>query len=247
MPLLVAYEVLALAYKKGLGDRNHTLILENIGNVNPAPLPTKEYANYNQTFALLVLNASIIEGTVRSILSELIYNDYDSQAKIEVQAGRSEPSKPQQLLQKFRYEVEVQGGWEKLKEQFSFYFDLSIDSTLSEDTKEAINTLFVLRNVLAHGTALVHPNTPMDASMKAEYPYNWQRKLQQARVYLEKHFGHTDIFDNLAEFAVPEHFLKISKQFFSELSTAFGDFPERAAKTVLTLHNYEFGFVSLSR
>jgi hypothetical protein len=101
--------------------------------------------------------------------------------------------------------------------------------------------------VLSHGIALVHPTVIMDESMKLEYPYIWQQKLHLARVYLEKHFGHTDIFDNLAEFAVPEHFLTISKVFFSELSGKFDNFPERAAKTISVLKSYEFGFVNLSQ
>lgn len=236
-----------MAYKKGPGHRHHALALENIGKDDPTPLPTMDYGNYNQSIALLVLNASIIEGLVRSVLSQSIFDDYDKQVKKEVEEGRDSPSKPQLMLQKFQSEVEIQGGWEKLKEQFLFYFDVSIDKMLSEDVKESINALFVLRNVFAHGTAIVHPKEPMDETMKTEYPYSWYRRLQRARVYLKKHFGHDDIFENLAEYAVPEHFLGATKLFFDALEKEFGELPSRASDVISKLRDYSFGYISLSR
>lgn len=247
-PLLVAYEVLALDYKKASSRRKTDLEMLKNWQQKDTPEPSStDFLNYHRSFALLVLNASIIEGTLRSALSERLSNDIEENIQQEVKQGLNKPSKPQKLLQKFRDEVELQGGWEKLKGHYSFYLDISISSSLSEKTKEAIDTLFILRNVLSHGTALIQANTVMSDDMKDVYPYQWQRKLQRAEVYLRREFGHADILENLAEFGVPEHFLDMTKTLFHEIETSIDAFPPRAAETVALLREYSFGYISRSR
>ena len=58
------------------------------------------------------LNAAIVEGLARSVLVEVI-RDIDS----TYSQGIGEIS--QSILQKARYEIETQGGWEKLQSQYS--------------------------------------------------------------------------------------------------------------------------------
>ena len=152
--LLCAYEVLALEYKcknkpKAAFSKEH--------KTGPyAEVPSMNFNNYSFTFALLNLNAAIVEGVMRSILSELVSKEVDRQMNAGKKAGRGKRSSTENLLNKFFIEIEAQGGWERLKEQYATYLGISIDNTITTETKEAINALFVLRNILAHGTSIIH-------------------------------------------------------------------------------------------
>lgn len=238
--LLVAYDVLAIQYKRknkpkdALSEDHKTGVL--------GPVPSMNVNNYRFTFALLNINAAIVEGLMRSILSELVSEEVDRQINAGMQAGRTSRSSPENLLNKFFIEIDAQGGWERLKEQYASYLGLAIDKTISTETKEAMSTLFVLRNILAHGTALIHPSEQLPDDLKDEPIFKWQSRLQSARVYLEKQFGHKDIFDNLAEFNVPEHFLEKTKEFLSEILPAINHQPQRAEKTITAIQKFSFGF-----
>ncbi|MBY0499479.1 MAG: hypothetical protein K2P74_07740 [Nitrosomonas sp.] len=238
--LLVAYDVLALQYKRknkpkdALSEEHKTGMLGSV--------PSMNFNNYSFTFALLNINAAIVEGLMRSILSELVSEEVDRQIDAGMQAGRTSRSSPENLLNKFFIEIDAQGGWERLKEQYASYLGLAIDKTISTETKEAMSTLFVLRNILAHGTALIHPSEQLPDDLKDEPIFKWQSRLQSARVYLEKQFGHKDIFENLAEFNVPEHFLEKTKEFLSEILPAINHQPQRAEKTIRAIQKFSFGF-----
>lgn len=237
VPLLLSYEILALNFKKNIDIRehNHKQIENQDAQVN--------YDNYDQTFSLLIINASIIEGTLRSILSEKINAESQSIIKERMGLGHQSPSKAEMMLDKFRYEVELQGGWENLKNQYSLFLQISLDKITDEDTREAINTLFILRNILAHGTALIQPSSLMLEEMKNIYPYNWQSKIQRASMHLNKTFNKNDIFKNLADDRVPEYFLEKTKGYFSNLETVLeNDIPERAMQTINLLKKLKFGY-----
>jgi hypothetical protein len=115
---------------------------------------------------------------------------------------------------------------------------------VDEDTREAINTLFVLRNILAHGTAIIQPSEIMNDDMKDT---TWQRKVHRARVYLTKIFGHDDVLDNLAEYDFPAHFLDMTKDYFADVEKAVSPVPERASETLELFNKYTFGFIHHSR
>lgn len=242
--LLFAYEVLALQYQRknkpraAFSEEHKAGPLEEVASMN--------FNNYSFSFALLNTNAAIVEGLMRSILSELVSEEVDRQIKVGKQAGRTSRSSPENLLNKFYIEIDAQGGWERLKEQYANYLGLAIDKTISADTKEAMSTLFVLRNILAHGTALIHPSEKLSDDLKDEPIFKWQSRLQSARVYLEKQFGHEDIFENLAEFDVPEHFLGKTKNFLAEILPAIKHQPKRAEKTISALQKYSFGYVNVT-
>lgn len=240
--LLVAYEILALGYKKAKAIRTPVSLGES-----QRKHMQHDYANYHQSFAMLVLNASIVEGTVRSILSEKISTDVDYEIKKGESVGQTKPSRSEQLLYKFREEVELQGGWEKLKGQYAQYLDISLDKITDDRTREGLNALFVLRNILAHGTAIIQPSARMDEDLKDVYPFNWQSRIQRASVYLKSIFGHEGVFENLAEFGVPEHFMDVTKTYFKDLEKNLGILPERAQKTIKMVCDYEFGYINYSR
>lgn len=244
--LLIAYEVLALGYKKSQSIRTPLAYDENNELKNAKP-PKHDYANYNQSLALLVLNASILEGTLRSIISEKLSSDINEEIEQGKKAGKTSPSKSEQLMYKFRDEVELQGGWENLKNQYSFYFDISLEKSTDESTREGVNALFVLRNILAHGTAIIQPSETMDEEMKDIYPYTWQRKTQRAHIYLKTTFGHESFFENLAEYAVPEHFMEVTKKFLNDIEGQLKPLPERAKKATDMISKYSFGYINYSR
>lgn len=237
--LLIAYESLALAYEK-----QHKI--EQI-NAESYKREAVKYSNYNHCFALLILNASILEGVLRSMISDRVTSDIDRAAKKGMTEGRTEPSKPEQLLSKFLSDIEMQGGWDRLKEQYSLYYDISLEKLVSSDVREGVTTLFVLRNVLAHGTTMIQPKAKMEDSLKDIYPFNWQRKLQRVAVYLEKEFKKGDLFENLAEHDVPAHYFDVTKSFLSEAKNQFGPLPDRINETIRMIEGYNFGHINYSR
>jgi hypothetical protein len=242
--LLFSYEVLALQCKKKNAPR--AAFSEEHKSGVLAEISSKNYNNYSFTFALLNINAAIVEGIMRSILSEIVSAEVEHQVKEGTKAGRTERSSPENLLNKFFIEIDAQGGWERLKEQYASYLGLAIDKIVQPQTKDAISSLFLLRNILAHGTALMHPSEQVPDDMKDEPLFKWQSRLQSARVYLEKQFGHKDIFDNLAEHAVPEHFLEKTKDFLNEILPAINHKPHRAEKTIAAVNNFSFGYRNIS-
>lgn len=242
--LLYAYEILSLQYKRknkpteALADENKILHFPEV--------PSMSFNNYSFTFALLNMNAAIVEGLMRSVLSEIVSIEVDRQINIGKQAGRDKRTPPENILNKFFIEIDAQGGWDRLKEQYANYLSLSIDKTISPQAKEAMNTLFFLRNILAHGTAIIHPSEQLPDDLKDEPIFKWQSRLQGARVYLKKQFGHEDIFENLAEFDVPGHFLEMTKKFISEILPAIQHEPQRAKKTIDAIKGFSFGFINVT-
>lgn len=233
-PLLVSYEILALSFSKTIRKYD-----ENKVNGNSC------LSNYNTTFTLLILNASILEGVLRSILIWKIKNEVENTIKERQSLGYDSPSKAENLLYKFREEVEHQGGWESLKNQYSLFLDISLESVMNksyENTKEAINVLFTLRNILAHGTTIIQPKDKMPDDMKNVYPYKWQSKTQQASVYLNKQFNKGEnILDNLSSDAVPEHFMNITKQFITKLKDEI-EIPKESKEIIDMIEKYTFGY-----
>lgn len=237
--LLISYEALALAHRRSKD-------IEGINAEQDGRNPNQN-VNYKCGFALLIINASIIEGTLRSIISEHLLDDIAKATEVACEQGRAGPTTAELLLAKYHSEVEMQGGWEKLKGQYSFYFDKSLMEEIGKDLSETLEVLFLLRNVLAHGTAIIQPSIQMDKTMKDIYPYNWQRQSQRASVYLEKVFHKGDIFKNLADYSMPEHFLEKTKEVFSAVEKSFGPIPPRASQTVGMLHRYSFGYIHYTK
>lgn len=238
--LLFSYEELALRYRfkneprKGSSEERRTFIFtEN---------PSMNLNNFSYTFALLNINAAIVEGVMRRMLSDIVSEEVDRQLKVGTQSGRKERSPTENLLNKFFIEIDAQGGWDRLKEQYASYLGLTIDNNIQTQTKEAISTLFLLRNILAHGTALKHPSEQVSDDFRDEPIFKWQSRLQRARVYLKAQFGHDDIFENLAEFGVPEHFFQKTKDFLSEIIPAINHEPKRTKKTIEAIHKFSFGY-----
>lgn len=234
--LLLAYESMALAHRS-------TLSRASADGSKP-----HAYFSYMHAFGLLIINASFVEGTVRTILTDKVKADLDEAVERGKRAGRTEHDAPTRLLQKFLIELESSGGWDNLvKTAGVSYYGAALDSEVEKDVKEGISVLFTLRNVLAHGTTLIQPTVTMTEDMKDVYPYSWQSKLHGVAMYLERHFKKGGMFENLADPDLPEHFIEVTKKYFEQLTPKFAPLPERAQKTVDMIRGYRFGYVKYTR
>lgn len=199
------------------------------------------HSNYNYSFSLLILNASILEGVLRSILSHCINQEIETMVHERKKLGHKCPSKIEKHFYAFRNDVQRNGGFEKLKEWYSTFLDISLDKIVSKDISEGIQVLFALRNILAHGTAIVQPKEKMSDDEKDIYPYNWQKSTQTISVYLEKHFNNGSLYDNLAANDVPKHFMEVTSELIKVISSKV-DIPDEAKKTVKIISDFDFGF-----
>lgn len=193
--LLYSYELLALSHRKN-EDGKH---------------------NYNTTFPLLILNASIVEGILRYWLATSIKKTMDDLITQGTAAGQNKKNKAELLLEEYLIEVEGNGGFEKLKAQYSFFFTVPLDAKSTAYNPDAIRALFTLRNVLAHGTALVAPKILVSSPSKHNYVGSWQSKLQMVTILLKQLTGTQDIFQALDDYKVPLHFFEQSKLFLKEV------------------------------
>ena len=232
LSLMLAYDGLA---------RNHAQRLRNApkepGTTEPHPRDV-----YRNLFALLILNASIIEGTMRTILSERVRADLNAAVAAGRLRGRTGHDGPTRLLEEFLISTESAGSWSKLTSDYKSYLGEAMHDGLPPDLVQGIENLFVLRNIFAHGTALIQPKTKMSDDMKGIYPFNWQSRLHGVSVYLEKHFKRGGVFENLAHPDVAEHFMEITKRYFAEMQRKFDPLPERAVETIRLINGYSFGY-----
>lgn len=235
--LLLAYETLAM---------NHEKTMRISPNEEGCDEP-HAYFKYKNSFALLILNASIVEGTMRTVLSERVKADLDAAIKRGTQQGRTEHDAPTRLLAKFLVDLESSGSWQGLMTSALSYLGKKMDNGVDAEVRDGIEKLFVLRNVLAHGTALIQPITKMSDDMKNEYPFTWQSKLHGVAMYLEKKFSRGEIFANLAHPDCAKHFMDVTKQYFTEIEKDFDPIPERAAKTFEMIRGYSFGYCKWHR
>ena len=128
--LLLAYESVALAHVS-------TLRRAEAGGEKSQP-----YHSYMHGFALLILNASIIEGTMRTILTEKVRTDLNAAITRGRREGRTEHDSPTRLLQKFLVDLETSGGWENLvKSSGMAYYGAPLDQDVSADIKEGVQTV----------------------------------------------------------------------------------------------------------
>lgn len=231
--LMLAYETSARAHRAAI----------RTASIEPGKTDPHERYSYQHGFALLILNASIIEGTIRTILTERVTDDLSKVIERNMAAGLSEHTAPDRLLARFLRDLESSGSWKKLTEASSAYLGAPMDSTIPKDVREGIDVLFALRNVLAHGTALIQPVEQLGDDMKDVYPYDWQRRLQRVAVYLESQFKKGSVFKNLAHPDMPEHFMDVTKRYFAEINTAHAPIPQRAAITIEMVRKYHFGYV----
>lgn len=203
-----------------------------VGQLQPAHV----HREIDNSYAILALNvtglpiiASILEGTVRDLCVQQVTLDEKSGA---VPAGP--------YLPLFRQNLEMEGGWSKLGSQFKDLFGASFKEVTSPESSAAAATLFTLRNVFAHGTALIFPRTSIPEELKHIYPYQWHQKLKDADSYLEREFSKNDFLENLKQPTVMDHFWEAVQKTMSSLRNEFqGNLDMEISDVVL---GYSFGY-----
>lgn len=233
MSLLLGYEKLAL----------HHALQTLRDPLDPADgtVSADGLDSYGTTFPLLLLNAAIVEGTLRSLISLLLIAARKRAIANAGASGRSAPNSAERLVEKFHLEVDGSGGWDNLKSQYHDYFGARLKDMTSSDNFEAIEALFVLRNVLAHGTPLVVPTPKLNDHEKDAYPYKWQTRLQRAAVLLEKTFGAGGVFQNSAIQSVPAFFWQESRVFLNTVTMRVTPLPNPVSDMMASINDYTFG------
>jgi hypothetical protein len=198
-PLLHSFESLALQHKKNSDS------------------------NYHTAFPLLIINASIVEGILRYWLVGEVKKTMNKLVEEGVAAGRNSKNKAELLLENYLIEIEGNGGFEKLKAQYKFFFSVPFDRNSSDYRLDTIQALFTLRNVLAHGTAIVAPKNLSSSPNKQDYADSWQSRLQSVTVILKSLTGCDDIFAALNDAKVPSYFFENSVSFIKSIRSKLPD------------------------
>lgn len=201
--------------------------------------PGARYPGFNHNFALLSLNAAIVEGNLRSILHYHLFVEDEAAKKQGIKNGQAGPSLPERTLTRFRIDVDTVWTWDKLKEGFRFVFDKPLGTLCSTQVLEAIDHLFTIRNRAAHGSSIQLPKEKLVAE-DDEYLYTLQNKLQKLTDYMKAKFGVQDLYEGLGHRNTAEEFWKTTKQFFGELEH-LAQQPPPLKKNIDAIHNYEFG------
>ncbi|EPP3373171.1 hypothetical protein ACUN40_002548 [Proteus mirabilis] len=210
--LLTAYENIALTL-----NRKRDLTVYNDDDTTKVTLNmSTEHAGNN--LALINLNAAIIEGTLRQLFSSLLKDDsciIGELAKEDTQ-NQTVLFKAYENIRSSNNDLELNGGWDKLKNEIFNYTNLDLNSCMTNP--DTFQTLFTLRNATSHGTALVAPSNKMAENEKNFYPYKWQNKLNASQIYINKIFE-LDLFNALSHPDFAKHFMTETITFMNNIQT----------------------------
>jgi hypothetical protein len=236
--LLYAYDEMALAIKKNCHIYNvndpfsvsydkHELKSENIG----------------LNLALMNMNAALLEGGLRSLLCEILQKESEKLGEHSI-VNKDTPhhktlARSYDLLKKFQEEVEFKGGWDNLKRQYKEYLGVNLDSILDKEKASAINAIFTLRNIAAHGTSYVLPKNPLGDEDKGTYLFKWQSKTQSLSIYTKKIFK-VDVLDALQHPCFAYHYLELVKELLTKIQR--DSFPPNANMLLKNITGYSFGY-----
>lgn len=198
-------------------------------------------------FPLLMLNAAIVEGILRGWLVSAVRLEMDRLVREGRRHGKLAKDRAEVLLERFAIDVDTQGGYDRLSGQYGQFFGWTFADKVAKPDLAPIDVLFVLRNVLAHGTSLVVPVQPAPSPDKRQYVDKWQTSLQRAREYLSATFQTPSVLDALARPELPAHFHEVTKTFLAQVRQALqGEaFTEGEAFGAVTRLN--FGFIDRTR
>jgi len=220
--MMKSYEFLSHSHRKAFEEFNRDIKAVHGINYYCAP-------------ALISINGAIIEGLIRSFLVELLEFELDSTYKKKV--GKITTA----MLQKARYDVEHQGGWEKLNQQYSLYIGQTIKDIVGDDDFRSLSILFKLRNVFSHGTCAIEPLDTMADEHKEYYPYKWQTKMQDVNSYCKEKFGNDSYVDAVAIYEFPIHFFEVSKRVATNFGENFKGLHDRVYEVVHEINVVDFG------
>lgn len=212
---------------------------------------TEKYTDIELSTEMIGLNlvfinqlAAVLEGTLRTLICEVMQIDSGKLGELSI-AKKSDNEykaicRAYSITKIYKEEVEFKGGWDNLKRQYKEVFDKNIDSVLDQEKTSGLNAIFTLRNIAAHGTAIVTPKEKLEGGSGADYPFKWQRKLQGLSVYVKKEFN-LDLLDALQHPSFSYHFTELAKEFLNKLR-GNAELPNNSQTLFNNLKNYSFGY-----
>ena len=201
-----------------------------------------EFVGLNLTFINLL--AAVLEGTLRTFICEVM--QIDSEKIGELSIAKKDDSeyvaivRSYAISKKYSEETEFKGGWDNLKKQYREYFDLNLEKILDKEKTSGINAIFTLRNVAAHGTAIVTPKEKLKDASEGEYAFKWQSKLQGLSVHVRQEFN-MELLEALQHPCLSLYFTNLVK----ELINSLGSHEQRPTNTRAlfeNFNNYKFGY-----
>jgi len=193
---------------------------------------------YSSNVILLLLNACIVEGVLRTWLTAEIKKDLNQLAAERMQSGKKTPSKPEIVAESYWVKVEHAGGWQNINNQYKEYMGVRLSSI---NGYAAINHLFTLRNVIGHGTSIVIPKHPTEAP-GSDYTDSWQKKLEDVRKYLISNLNASDVLDSLGKSEISKHFWEQTRIFLDEVAGKFNNEIIQTSLAYKSFEGYSFGF-----
>lgn len=221
--LLRSYEQLALLHKR----KNTPKKIDSSQDAVSASFMStfekdeKIIDNYVYNFPLLSLNAAIIEGALRYVLSQNLRNEINRHIEENSKKGATGKSSYENILDSFLIRLESEGGIEKLFSFYTGFLKFDISKEINKDLYRKIKILFSLRNILAHGTTLVETD-PETIDENNEAFFKQQKTLEEARKLLNQLYGEDDFLKNLSHFELPKYFMTITQEFLKEFKDKFG-------------------------
>ena len=176
--------------------------------------------NYVYNFPLLSLNAAIIEGALRYVLSQNLRQEINRHIEENAKKGATTKSSYENILDSFLIRLESEGGIEKLFSFYTGFLKFDISKEVNKDVYRKIKILFNLRNILAHGTTLVETD-PSSIDENNEAFFKQQKTLEEARKLLNGLYGEDDFLKNLSHFDLPKYFMEITQEFLKEFKAKF--------------------------
>ncbi|MFI3222424.1 MAG: hypothetical protein QX191_05235 [Methylococcaceae bacterium] len=198
-----------------------------------------KYNGFAHNFALLSLNAAIVEGSLRSILHWYLL---EKQNEVTIKGkllGQTEPDLAERTLIKLRLEVDTSDTWIRLKTNFNYVFDKKIGDIVTPVVLSEIEHLFIIRNRTAHGSSIQIPKQVLSEN-DDEYLFTLQKKLDSLTKYLNTKHGTNGIFEGLGHPNVASEFWSLTKVFVSNLNGLYTFSPE-LQKNIDAITGYTFG------
>ncbi len=201
--------------------------------------PTGKYNGFAHNFALISLNAAIVEGSLRSILHWYLLEKQNEAITKGKSLGQTEPDLAERTLIKLRLEVDTSDTWSKLKANFNYVFDKKVGDVVTPIVLSEIEHLFTIRNRTAHGSSIQIPKQAL-SEFDDEYLFSLQKKLDSLSKYLNTKLGTNDIFEGLGHPNIASEFWSLTKVFASSLNNLY-PFPPELQKNIDAITGYTFG------
>ncbi len=204
-----------------------------------AKFTSGQYNGFAHNFALLSINAAIVEGTLRSVLHWHLLDKQEDATKKGLALKQSKPDLAERALIRLRLDVDTSDTWSKLKSNFKFVFGKSVSDVVTQNVLSEIEHLFTIRNRAAHGSSIQIPTQALTED-DDEYLFSLQSKLEKLTNYLNIKHGTNSIYEGLGHNNTAREFWNITKVFASKINSLY-KFPEELQKNIDAITGYTFG------